>query len=68
MRYLPILLILAACTTAPVYLKHPQTGAVVNCGGYPAGGWAATAGALREAKCIDDYRSQGYVRVPGEGK
>ena len=44
----------------PVYLT--LDGKTVQCGPYLATGIAATAGAIREKKCIEDYQSQGYVR------
>lgn len=54
-------IILAGC--AAVYLKHPVTGEAVTCGPYPQGisSWAS---ARREAKCVDDFKEQGYLRVP----
>ena len=66
MKYLAILLavgMLAGCTSAPVFLKHPVTGETAQCGPYKNTGMAANAGALREAQCVSDYRAQGYQRV-----
>lgn len=67
MRWLAALLlvsVLAGCSTAPVYLKHTETGQVVQCGPYPTGGIQAAAGAFHENQCITDYQRQGYERVP----
>ena len=59
---------LAACTTTPVHLKHQETGKVVQCGPFRQGGpTGAVAAAMHEAKCIDDFKEQGYVRVPSSG-
>ena len=63
-KLIPILLILAACTTDPVFMRHPETGQTVQCGPYDSGGVKATAAALHEAQCIQDYKEQGFVRVP----
>lgn len=57
--------LLAGCVMTPVTLRHPQTGATVQCGPY----FAASAAHLytqqeREARCITDYQLQGYQRVP----
>ncbi len=54
----------AGCSTAPVYLKHTQSGQIVQCGPFPTGGVQAAAGALHENQCITDYQRQGYERVP----
>lgn len=66
MRYalLGLVLILAACTS-PVRMQHPETGAIVECGPYPAGGLAGISSASREAQCINDYKEQGFVRFGG---
>lgn len=57
-------LALAACTTAPIYLKHGKTGRVVECGPYFYSAAVSVAAAVREAQCIEDYKQQGYRRVP----
>lgn len=59
---LTLLLALAACTE-PVYLRHSESGDVIQCGPYEKEGSGAHA--LQEAQCINDYKEQGYVRVPG---
>jgi len=64
MKYLIMLMaveILAGCTHT-TSLKHPDTGETVQCGPYPSSGLAAEGGAIREAKCIDDFQRMGYVR------
>ena len=49
--------LLVGCT-APVQLRYPD-GRIVQCGPFVgAAGYAA-----REAKCIDDHRAQGAVRL-----
>ena len=51
--------------TAPVYLQHSTTTDMVVCGPYPRDDpIAGTSTALREAQCIQDYKRQGYERVP----
>ena len=55
---------LAGCTTAPIYLKHTETGRVVECGPYFYSAAVSVAAALREAQCIEDYKQQGYRRGP----
>lgn len=59
-----IALTLAGCTTAPIYLKHTETGRVVECGPYFYSAAVSVAAAVREAQCIEDYKEQGYHRVP----
>jgi len=56
---------LAACTTESIYMKNERTGAVVKCGSPHANTLAEPAVQAREAQCIQDYKEQGYVRVPG---
>lgn len=62
-RWLALALLLAGCTTTPITLRHAD-GRVAKCGPYPASGIPATAGAMREAQCIQDFQRQGYERVP----
>ncbi len=64
--YLGLVFLLASCTTTkPVFLTHPKTGATVQCGPYPTRGLAKPmAAAMHETQCIQDYKEQGYVRVP----
>jgi hypothetical protein len=62
----PLILLLAACSsTVPVKMRHPKTGQVVQCGPYDTSGMRHIAAAQHEAQCIQDYKEQGYVRVPG---
>lgn len=61
--YMTALVVLMGCTQT-VYMKHPATGKTVQCGPYRSTGIPAMAGAMREAQCIQDYKEQGYVRVP----
>ena len=59
---------LAGCqpfVTAPVFLKHSQTGRVVVCGPYRYRDQSAIMVAFQEQQCITDYQRQGYDRVPG---
>lgn len=60
MRYAIALLLLLGGCTAPVTMVNPKTGQTAQCGPY-ANTWGTGD---REAKCIDDYRSQGFVRRP----
>lgn len=64
-RALFLIVSLAGCTTESIYMKNPQTGAVVKCGTPHANTLAEPAVQAREAQCIQDYKEQGYVRVPG---
>lgn len=60
-------IVLAGCrpfSTDPVMLRHPKTGVTVQCGPYSYGTQTASAEAMREIKCIEDYQRQGYQRVP----
>ncbi len=59
-------LVLAACATAPVNLRHPGTGQTAQCGPYPGyTGAEQAASVAREARCISDFQRQGYERVSG---
>ncbi len=61
-----VVVFLAACmpfATEPVFLKYPQTGKIAQCGPYGYSAYTATAAALREEKCINDFQRQGYVRL-----
>ena len=51
---------LGACTEA-VILRHPETGNTVKCGPYSE---SSVANSMREVQCIQDYKEQGYMRVP----
>jgi hypothetical protein len=57
-------LLLAACADSTTYLKNEKTGQVVTCGGTHAVTIMESAVVKREAQCIEDYKSQGFVRVP----
>ena len=61
--------LIAACTISSevVYLKNPETGETLKCGPYTmyGVGTGAISAALRELHyCIDNFKTQGYVRVP----
>ena len=56
--------LLAACTST-VTLRHPQTGATVECGPYYSAGLYYGRATERERTCVYDYQRQGYERVPG---
>jgi hypothetical protein len=53
---------LCACTEA-VKLRNPQTGEIARCGPYTQKSMTDET-ALREARCLDDYEKQGYMRMP----
>ena len=55
-------LLLTGCTSA-ISLRH-QDGRKVECGPFWADGALGRQAAWREAKCVDDYQRQGFVRVP----
>lgn len=59
-----VTLLLCACTNSTTYLKNEKTGKVVTCGGTHFVSLAEWAIQKREAQCIEDYKSQGFVRVP----
>ncbi len=55
-------------TTEPIYLRHQKTGQIVQCGP-DYGDVEASTIQMRELFCINDYRLQGFVRIPTpEGK
>lgn len=60
-----LLLVLGACSTRAVTMRHPATGATVRCGPFPTmqNYGSAQAAAMQEAQCIQDFKEQGYVRV-----
>lgn len=60
------LLVLAGCSTQAVTLRHPVSGATVRCGPFSTtqNYGSAQAAAMQEAQCIQDYKEQGFVRVP----
>jgi hypothetical protein len=67
MRRLAIVMMLglAACSqTIPVYMKNLSTGKIAQCGPYKNNDLNATAAAMHEKQCIEDYKEQGFVRVP----
>lgn len=65
MRYIVLVasLAVAGCTDA-VMMRHPTTGVVAKCGPYSYTAGQANASAIRESECVNDYKQQGYVRVP----
>jgi hypothetical protein len=58
---LVLILTLTGCTSVDLY--NPQTGQKATCGPYTIGSGSEGA-AMREIKCVDDFRKQGFVRVP----
>jgi PBP1b-binding outer membrane lipoprotein LpoB len=63
---LALALLLTGCVTLqtkPVTMKHAD-GRRVTCGPYPADGMRASAGAIQESRCIQDFQRQGYERAP----
>lgn len=58
------LITLAGCQSEPIFLRHPD-GRTVQCGPFAERGvHGQAAAAMREAQCIEDYKQQGYQRVP----
>ena len=58
-------LILASCTTEAIYMRDPKTGQTATCGAHPlAFPIYATIAASHDQECVQDYKEQGYVRVP----
>lgn len=61
------LLTLSSCTTDPIYLKNKKTGEIVTCGQHYVGlakDFKMEGIAMEEGQCINDYKEQGYIRVP----
>jgi uncharacterized protein YceK len=57
-------LVLSGCTDV-VKLRNPTTGETAQCGPYQLEGLGQPASvAQREARCLDDYQRQGFVRAP----
>jgi hypothetical protein len=52
----------AGCINNRVYLKNQSTGEVVKCGASHVP-LVALMAQSDEAKCVDDYKEQGFVRV-----
>jgi hypothetical protein len=69
MRFALICMTIAAAfvvsCTESIVMKH-RDGRVATCGPYALGMTMGddTAVAMREAKCIDDFKAQGFVRQP----
>jgi hypothetical protein len=63
-KLIPLALLLAGCTDSTVYLKNPKTGDIVKCGDFHAQTLVENTHEARDAKCIDDYKEQGYLRIP----
>lgn len=65
---LSVVLLLTGCTTDLIYLKNKETGQTVTCGGKFVGldkDFKIEGIAAQESQCINDYKEQGFVRVPG---
>ena len=65
-----VTLALAACQEIKaVYLRHPETKHVVECQSYrPLNIGTAQVRLAQQRGCIEDYRAQGYLRVPPPSK
>jgi hypothetical protein len=60
-------ILLAACVVSAVQLRNPTTGQTTQCGPYTmigGGGSSGHAAAEVQARCLDDYEKQGFLRVP----
>ncbi|MCB0375416.1 MAG: hypothetical protein KDD04_05815 [Sinomicrobium sp.] len=71
MRYLLVLLLLAACTTPMTVLKDPKTGQIAQCGGSANGSLAGGAIGYHiqksnDEKCVHSYMEQGFEVVKTE--
>lgn len=60
-----LLISTAACTSESIYMKKDAT--VVKCGSPHFSSLSDYAIQAREAQCIQDYKEQGFVRVPVSG-
>jgi len=59
-----ISLALAGCSAIePIYLQHPSTGKTVYCRGW----WGphARTHLASQLACVEDFKQQGYERIPG---
>lgn len=59
--------VLGACSTDLIYLKNKSTSEIVTCGGRFVGmdkGFKMEGLALQESQCINDYKEQGFIRIP----
>lgn len=65
LKLIPLLFLLAGCTNAKVYLKNEKTGQIVTCGTVHPITLAESGLARRDSQCIEDYKAQGFIRVPG---
>lgn len=63
-KLIPLFLLLAGCTDSTVYLKNEKTGEVVKCGSVHELSYTEAAFQRRDAQCIQDYKEQGFVRIP----
>lgn len=71
MKYLFILLALAACTTPKTVLKNEHTGQVAICGGSAVG--SLTGGVIgyhiqksNDSDCVADYTAQGFKTISSD--
>jgi len=64
MRYLLLVGVLLAGCSSAIIMRHPD-GREANCGNYVFLAPAVSAGIPdRERQCIEDFKAQGYVRMP----
>lgn len=61
---IPLCLLLSGCIDSSVYLKNPTTGNVVKCGSLHGTSWFESNVQANDFQCIQDYKEQGYIRVP----
>ncbi len=61
-----VMIVAAACgRLEAVHFKHPGTGKTVQCGPYTGfTGYTYSGGVIMQRGCVEDYRAQGYLRVP----
>jgi len=57
---------LTGCVSGGGLMKHPVTGKTVECGRYARASSSLLSLTLenRERECVNDFRLQGYERVP----
>jgi hypothetical protein len=58
-------LVLAGCADSTTYFKNMRTGEVVKCGSTHRMTLAEDEVERSDAQCIQDYKDQGFIRVPG---
>ena len=66
-QLLAVAALIAGCATETIYMKNRTTGEIAKCGGHSlAFPIYATVASTHYEDCVNDYKEQGYFRVPGQ--